>query len=106
MKIIGCEAVVVANIQMKIDWISFGSDSDRVEVTEVLSNGRRLQIWVSKEVAIKLKEGDEIDVLAIMSPDLLLGYEVFVLAKKNGNITETIFTAGLPWTEMFSRLVF
>ncbi len=103
MEIIGCQPVLVARLRLKIDWMSPGSGP--VELRENLPNGKRLQVWVPKKVAKHLVEGDEIEVLCAVSSDLLLGHETFVLAKKEGNITRTIYATSSIWNDMFSGLM-
>ncbi|MBX4206445.1 hypothetical protein KW784_01530 [Candidatus Parcubacteria bacterium] len=103
MDILGCDAVVVARIRFRIDWMSPGSGP--VELRENLPGGKRFSTWVPKKWAAQLSEGDEVEVLCAVSPDFSLGRETYVLAKKEGNLTRTLFSTSSIWVDVHNKLI-
>lgn len=105
MQILGCKAVSVVRIRMTIDEIGTPEKRGMVSIIERRASAT-ITVYVPKKVVKDLAVGDVIEVLCIPSPDLKFGWQTFALAKKRGNITDTLFSENDMWQDLFSSLVF
>ncbi len=105
MKILGCAAVPLVCIQMTVGDIGIPEKGGIVPLLEKPEEGK-LRLYIPKKLAKELFPGSVIEALCVPTPDLSMGYQTFVLAKKDGGITRVIYSAGNYWAEQFRSLVF
>ena len=103
MKILGMKAVPIARIRMKVTRIE-GEDSRGLFSIMEQDNGKTFRVYVRKNVAESLKEGDTIEVLCTPSDKMSISHHAFVVSKEQDGLSNRLHTDGIYWSTEFESM--